>query len=83
MRQNLDKQLHEVFDKLNEVQKQQVFDFANSFLDEDLQYDKWKDSAFVAEVESRYNHYKSGGKMVSTEEVNRQVRELFKNAKNK
>ncbi len=83
MSQKLDKQLHEVFDKLNEIQKQQVFDFASSFLNEDLLYDKWKDVDFVAEMESRYNYYKSGGKMVSAEEVNQQVKELFRNAKNK
>ncbi len=83
MGHKLDSQLHEVLDKLNEVQKQQVLEYAANFLEDAPEFDKWNDKSFVAEMESRYNYYKSGGKMVSAEEVDMQVKELFRNAKNK
>jgi len=38
---------------------------------------------FKKELDRRYAYYKSGGKMVSAEEVNKQIKQILKNGRKK
>lgn len=52
-----------------------------AFIDDDQNNDHWKNAAFVEEMESRYNYYKKGGKMITSDEANRQIKQLLQKEK--
>lgn len=53
------------------------------FEDEITQEDWEYTDEFKKELDSRYAHYKNGGKMVSAADANKQVKELLKTSKKK
>jgi len=82
MSQVIDKKLFSAIEKLNDKQKKAVLVFVGGILEEDKQeYDKWQDAGFVSEMESRYNYYKNGGKMITASEANKRIKNLLENGK--
>jgi hypothetical protein len=78
MSQVIDKKLFAAIDKLNDKQKKEVLVFVGSVLDDGEQnYEKWQDDSFVSEMETRYNHYKNGGKMVTAEEAEKRIKAII------
>ncbi len=76
MSQVIDKKLYEALEKLNDTQKKEVLVFVGGILEE-KKYDKWEDESFVSEMESRYNYYKKGGKMVTADEADKRIKNLL------
>jgi len=77
MSQGLDKQLYSAIELLNDKQKKAVLGIVQAFTDDGSYGDHWEDENFVREMDSRYAYYKSGGKMVTPEELNKQADELL------
>ena len=78
MSQVIDKKLFAAIDKLTDTQKKEVLLFVGNFLEHrEREYDKWEDESFVSEMESRYNYYKNGGKMVTAEESEKRIKTLL------
>ena len=78
MSQVIDNKLFAAIDKLSEHQKEEVLIFVAGILDPSEQYNKWEDETFVKEMDSRYEHYKNGGKMITAEEADKRIKDLFK-----
>ena len=78
----IDKKLADAIARLSEEQKEEVLEFVESINEADT-YDKWEDPQFVAEMDAEYEYYKSGGKMVSPEEMERSLDEVKKRFLNK
>jgi hypothetical protein len=75
MPQVLDEQLQNAMNKLNNKQKKAVLNIVNAFVEEDTVSDHWKDKSFVAEMDRRYNEYKSGkAKLVSLDDLEKKTR---------
>lgn len=84
MSQAIDNKLFAAIGKLNDEQKQEVLAFVDGFSENAPKlYDKWKDESFVAEMDSRYNYYLNGGKMVSPEEAEDRINKLRERLRNK
>ena len=83
MSQVIDKKLLAAIDKLNDQQKKEVLIFVSHISEDDggKEYDKWEDDSFVSEMESRYNYYVNGGKMVPAEEANERIKNLIEKGK--
>jgi len=83
--QVLDKQLHVAIEKLSNKQKKAVLGIVKAFAEEDTEeYDHWKDKSFVAEMDRRYNEYKSGKtKLVSLDVVEKKAREAVQKVRSK
>ena len=77
---SIDEKLHAAIDMLNSKQKKELLFFVDHIREEET-YDKWKDDSFVAEMEKRYQYYKSGGKMVSATDANKQIKRLLEKGK--
>ena len=78
MSQVIDKKLFSAIEKLNDKQKKEVLVFVGNVLDESEQhYDKWEDNSFVSEMETRYEHYKNGGKMVTSAEAEKRIKAII------
>jgi hypothetical protein len=74
MSQVLDKQLHDAIEKLNTSQKKALLGLAK-YLESKETHDHWKDENFVAEMDRRYNEYKTGkAKLVSLDSVEGKAR---------
>ena len=43
--------------------------------------DKWQDHSFVSEMETRYEHYKNGGKLVSVAEAEERIKAIIHKSK--
>lgn len=80
-RSSLDSQLLSCISLLNDVQKQALLVVAKAFRQDDEDKDdpfSWEhDSSIVAEMESRWSHYKTGGKMYSDKEIDQDVQSLL------
>ncbi len=73
-RRLLDEKLEHAINMLNNKQKKAVLSIVQAFAAEP-EYDHWKDKKFVAEMDRRYNEYKSGkAKLVSLDEVEKKAR---------
>lgn len=83
MQRDVTRQMNDIFHKLTDSQKQKVLDYASEILNQSPQDNKWRDNNFVKEMEDRYKYYKQGGKMITGEEVEAQIKELITTAKNK
>ena len=82
MSQVIDKKLFAAIDKLNDKQKKEVLVFVASFLEEgEQEYDKWQDNSFVAEMETRYDSYKNGGKIITADEADKRIKTLLEKNK--
>ena len=81
MSQVIDKKLHAAIDKLTDTQKKEVLLFVGNLEHRGREYDKWEDESFVSEMESRYNYYKNGGKMVTAEESEKRINALLEKSK--
>lgn len=74
----IDKKLFAALDRLNDKQKEEVLIFVGGFLEKsDAGYDKWQDNSFVSEMETRYDHYKNGGKMVTAREADERIKAIL------
>jgi hypothetical protein len=74
MSQVIDKKLFDAIDRLNEQQKKEVLLFVGNFLEQtEPTYDKWEEESFVTEMDSRYDYYKNGGKMISVAESENRI----------
>ena len=82
MPQALDKQLYSAIELLNDKQKKAVLGIVKAIPEGEAQEygEHWQDKAFVTEMESRYAYYKSGGKMITADEANKQIKELLQKA---
>jgi len=82
MSQTIDKMLFAAIDKLNDKQKKELLVFVDNILEEsEKEYDKWEDNSFVNEMESRYNYYKNGGKMITAAEADKRIKKLLEKGK--
>lgn len=80
----IDQELFAAINKLNDEQKQEVLAFVDGFSEDGgREYDKWKDESFVAEMDSRYEYYLNGGKMVSAKEAEERLNNLKERLSNK
>ena len=84
--QNLDGELYSAIALLNDVQKRAILSIAKSFKqdEEEERTYRWEDDPqFVAELESRWDDYKNGGKVYSAEEVELKTKKLIEKYRNK
>lgn len=82
MPQVIDKKLSAAIDKLNDKQKREVLVFVGHFLEKGKkECDKWEGNSFVNEMESRYNYYKNGGKMITATEADKKIKKLIAKGK--
>ncbi len=81
----LDKKLHDAISGLNDKQKKAVLGMVKVFTQEQGKItDHWDDPDFVAEMNDRYNEYKSGSsKLIALEEVEKKARKIAQNLKSK
>ena len=78
--QNLDGELYSAIALLDDMQKRAILSIVKAFKhnkEERLTYNWEDDPEFVTELESRWDYYKNGGKMVSAEEVALKTKELL------
>ncbi len=71
----LDRQINNYLSILNIRQKKALLTVAKTFAAE--QENDYSDE-FKAELDSRYEEYKNGGKLVSEEEANKRIRNIIK-----
>ncbi len=84
MAQTLDKQLHSLIDNLNDKQKKAVLGIVKAFAEGEPANDQWKEEKFVAEMDRRYNDYKSGNaKLVSLDDVEKKAKAIAEKIKSK
>jgi hypothetical protein len=81
MSQIIDKKLFAAIGKLNDEQKKEVLLFVGNFLEGGAASDKWQDINFLAEMNSRYDYYQSGGKMISSVEADKRIKSLLEKNK--
>ena len=74
MSQIIDKELLAAIDKLNDEQKKEVLLFVGNFLEEGAPSDKWQDINFLDEMDSRYDYYQRGEKMISSVEADKRIK---------
>jgi len=77
----LDSQLANALLSLNIQQKKAVLNIVNAFKQESendqIGRDQWNDVDFVAEMDARYEYYKSGGKMVTIDDMAQLTKKLL------
>ena len=85
MSEALNKRLHAAIDGLNDKQKKAVLGIVQVFAEEqEPAFDHWGDKAFVAEMNDRYNEYKSGNaELISLDEVEKNARKAALKLKSK
>ena len=71
----LDKQINNYLGILNTRQKKALLTVAKTFAEE--QGNDYSDE-FKAELDSRYEEYKNGGRLISEENVNKRIRNIIK-----
>ena len=81
MPQKLDGKMLAVYSQLNDLQKMQVIEYASEILNQDNLSSKWDNGSFLEEMDNRYDYYKSGGKMVSSTEMEQEISRLLATAK--
>jgi predicted HNH restriction endonuclease len=70
----IDKKIQDALSKLNNKQKKAVLGLVTAFSEEEEVYDHWKDKSFVAEMDRRYDEYKSGKvKLISLDDVEKKA----------
>ena len=72
----LDKQINNYLSVLNTRQKKALLTVAKTFAEEQAAND-YSDE-FKAELDSRYEEYKNGGKLISEEIANKRIRNIIK-----
>ncbi len=77
----LDKQLNDYISVLNIRQKKAILTIAKTFAAGDSN-DEYSDE-FKAELDSRYEEYINGGKLISEEEANERIHNIIKGAAKK
>ena len=74
MSQTLDKKLYAAIDELTDKQKKAMLSIMEAFAEKG-EGGHWQNEAFVAEMDRRYNDYKSGKtKLISLDEVEKKAR---------
>jgi hypothetical protein len=77
----LDGQINKYLGLLNDHQKKALLTVAKTFAESQSGPD-YSDE-FKAELDSRYDEYKKGGKLISEEEANKRIRRILKGKANK
>lgn len=75
----LDKQINNYLGVLNTRQKKALLTVAKTFAEEQPE-NNYADE-FKAELDSRYEEYKNGGKLICEAEVNKSIRKIIKSRK--
>ncbi len=73
---SLDTQINNYLALLNNRQKKALLTVAKTFVEED-QDDEYSDE-FKKELDSRYDEYIKGGKLISEAEANKRIRKIIK-----
>jgi len=84
MSQAINEQLSSAIELLNSKQKKAVLGIVKALTERDAAADDhWQNEKFVAEMESRLAYYKNGGKMITADNANEQIKELLLKGRNK
>jgi hypothetical protein len=72
--------LHLFIERVEEKKVKAIY----TLFEDEITQDEWEyTDEFKAELDRRYAHYKSGGKMVSATEADKQIKELLKRGRQK
>ena len=71
---NIRQKLHQFIDKIEDKKAEAIY----TLFEEEIEMEEWEyTNAFKAELDRRYQYYQEGGKMISAEEANEQIKELL------
>jgi len=80
---SLDKEIVHYLPRLNSRQKETVLTVVKTFAEE-AETDRWKDKAFIAEMDRRFSEMESGKEKTYTlKEVEAEARQFYKKRKSK
>jgi hypothetical protein len=72
-------ELHRFIDSLGDKKAKAIY----TLFEDEIEQHEWQyTDEFKAELDQRYEYYKSGGKMISAEEAKDQIRKILMSGKN-
>lgn len=72
--------LHHFIETIEDKKAEAIY----TLFEDEIEQDEWEYTEdFKAELDKRYEHYKSGGEMIPAEEADKQINAILQSGKNK